>query len=114
MKVTVTFVSAVTAAVQVVPLPEQPPPLQELTAYPDAGEAVSAIEPPETLSVQSSVVPEPQSIPEPVTEPPAAGETSTVTFGRRNDAPTVVAPETTTAQEALFSEEQASFHSSNT
>ena len=110
VKVTFTVVSAVTAAVQVVPVPEQPPPLQALTAYPEAGDAVSAIEPPDTLFEQSPVVPAPQSIPEPVTEPPAAGETSTVSLGGRNNAPTVVAPETTTVQDALLSDEHSPLH----
>ena len=64
----------------------------------------------ETLSEQSFVVPAPQEIPVPVTEPPAAGETSTFTLGRRNDAPTVVAPETVKAQEASSSSEQAPLH----
>ena len=52
-------------------------------------------------------------MPEPVTEPPDAGETFTFSFGRRNEAPTVAAPETVKAQEASLSDEQAPLQALN-
>ena len=112
-KTTDTVVSASTFTSQVAAVPEQPPPLHDRTAWLAAGDAVRVtFVPAFTVSAQSPVVPAPQAMPVPVTEPfVGAGETVSVGLvSRANVTVTVTSAVTEAVQVAPVPEQPPPLH----